>query len=304
METTARVDERLFVALARRSSRARRIELRSPWAFCVSETIRTAFHVVLEGACWLCPAGSPPLRLEPGDLVLLPHGARHMLVDDPSMPPLEMPSSRAPAPDHICEDGDGRRSVLLSGGYRSKRPLPILASLREAIQIPADRCDRHGLRAIVDLLDVELEKDRPGAATIVPALTNALLPLVARAWLDDCMAGPRKETSEMFSDPAIKDALGRIHEEPERDWTVIALAREVALSRSAFAHRFARAVGAPPAAYLAHWRMTIAGNLLRDTDLKLAAVASRVGYTSEFAFAKAFKRDHGIAPGAYRRRPP
>jgi transcriptional regulator GlxA family with amidase domain len=94
-----------------------------------------------------------------------------------------------------------------------------------------------------------------------------------------------------------------MHEEPERDWTVNALAHEVALSRSAFARRFARAVGAPPAAYLARWRMTIAGRLLRDSDLKLAAVASSVGYTSEFAFARAFKRDYGIAPGAYRRRP-
>jgi AraC-like DNA-binding protein len=80
------------------------------------------------------------------------------------------------------------------------------------------------------------------------------------------------------------------------------LAHEVALSRSAFARRFARVVGAPPAAYLAGCRMTIAERLLRDSDLKLAAVASRVGYTSEFAFAKAFKRDYGIAPGTYRRR--
>jgi AraC-like DNA-binding protein len=158
------------------------------------------------------------------------------------------------------------------------------------------------VRAIVDLLDVELDESRPGAATIVPALTDALLPIVVRAWLDDCMAGYREEVPETLSDPAIADALDRIHEEPERDWTVNALAREVALSRSAFARRFARAVGTPPAAYLARWRMTIAGRLLRDSDLKLAAVASSVGYTSEFAFARAFKRDYGIAPGAYRRR--
>jgi AraC-like DNA-binding protein len=265
--------------------------------------MRTAFHVVLEGACWLVRnAGSPLLPLGRGDIVLLPRGARHMLVDDPSIRSLEMPSLRARTPDHICEDGNGRRSLLLSGGYRLKRPLPVLASLPEAVRIPADRCDRHGVRAIVDLLDAELEERRPGAATITPALTDALLPIVVRAWLDDCAADSRGEVPETLSDPAIAHALERMHEEPERDWTVNALAHEVALSRSAFARRFARAVGAPPAAYLARWRMTIAGRLLRDSDLKLAAVASSVGYTSEFAFAKAFKRDYGIAPGAYRRR--
>jgi AraC-like DNA-binding protein len=303
VETTARIEERLFVAQARRSGRVRRIELRNPWAFCVPETMSTAFHVVLEGACWLVhTGGSPVLPLGRGDLVLLPRGARHMLVDDPSSSSLELAPAGAPAADRSCEGASGGRTRLLSGGYRSKRPLPILASLPQALRIPADRCDRHGVRAIVDLLDAELEERRPGAARIVATLADALLLLVVRA-LDDCMAGSPEAVPETLRDPVIAGALERMHEAPERDWTVIALAREVALSRSAFARRFARAVGAPPAAYLAHSRMTIAGNLLRDSDLKLAAVASRVGYRSEFAFARAFKRDHGIAPGAYRRRP-
>jgi AraC-like DNA-binding protein len=305
MESIAQMDERLFVAHARRFSRIRRIELRSPWAFCVPETVRTAFHVVLDGACWLVrTADSPLLLLGRGDLVLLAHGARHMLVDDPSIPwvEIEMPWLHATAHDHIGEGASGRRSLLLSGGYRLRRPPPILASLPEAVHVSADRCDQHGVRAIVDLLDAELEEGLPGAAAVVPALTDALLPLVVRAWLDDCTAGSRGEIPEPSGDPAIAGALERIHAQPERDWTVNALAHEVALSRSAFARRFARAVGAPPAAYLAGWRMTIAGRLLRDSDLKLGAVASRVGYTSEFAFAKAFKRDYGIAPGTYRRR--
>ncbi|MCW2976320.1 MAG: hypothetical protein JWM06_1601 [Actinomycetia bacterium] len=299
MGTIVWMDERLFVAQARRSGRIRRIELRSPWAFCVPETVRTAFHVVLDGGCWLVrTTDSPLLPLGRGDLVLLPRGVRHMLVDDPSMPSV----GRAQAPDHIGDGANGRRSLVLSGGYRLRRPPPILASLPEAVHVPADRCRRHGVRAIVDLLDAEFEGGLPGAATVVPALTDALLPLVVRAWLDGCTAGSRAEIPETLSDPAIEGALERIHAEPERCWTVNALAHEVALSRSAFARRFARTVGAPPAAYLAGWRMTVAGRLLRDSDLKLAAVASRVGYTSEFAFAKAFKRDYGIAPGTYRRR--
>jgi AraC-like DNA-binding protein len=265
-----------------------RIEVRSPWGFCVPKSAGAVFHILLEGACWLAPAArSPLLPLGAGDLVLLPRGARHVLTDGPGSAPGDVPNAT--------------RSLLLSGGCRSTRPLPLLASLPEVVHLRADRCRHHGLGGIVDLLGVELEEGHPEAAAIVPALADALLPLVARSWLDDCAAGPGGDAQESSSDLVIAAAVDRIHAEPERAWTVTALAQEVALSRSAFARRFALAVGEPPGAYLAHWRMTIAGRLLRDSDLKLAAVARRVGYASEFAFAKAFKRDYGIAPGAYRR---
>jgi AraC-like DNA-binding protein len=286
--SSARADERLFVTHTRQSGHIRRLELLSPWAFCVAESVRTALHVVVEGACRVVPtAGSPLLRLGRGDLVLLAHGTRHLLADEPSPPP-------------VGPGRNGRRSLLLSCGYQVRCPLPLLASLPEVVLVPADRCREHGLPAIVDLLGTELEEDRPGARTVVPALADALLPLVVRAWLDDCAEGPRGYPFEALSDVVIAGALERIHAEPERAWTVTALAREVALSRSAFAHHFTRAVGEPPHAYLAHWRMTVASRLLRDSDLNLAEVAQRVGYASEFAFAKAFKRDYGIAPGSYR----
>jgi AraC-like DNA-binding protein len=267
-----------------------RIEVRSPWGLCVPESAGAVFHMLLEGACSLVPAaGSPLSPLEAGDLVLLPRGARHVLTDDPSSASGDVPNAR--------------RSLLLSGGYRSRRSLPLLASLPEVVHLPAHRCRQHGLRSIVDLLGAELEDGHPEAPEVVPALADALVPLVARSWLDDCAPGPGGDAQEPSSDPAVATAVERIHAEPERAWTVTALAREAALSRSAFARRFALAIGEPPGAYLAHLRMTIAGRLLRDSDLKLAAVARRVGYASEFAFAKAFKRDYGIAPGAYRRQP-
>jgi len=285
--SSARADERLFVTHTGPSGHMRRLELLSPWTFCVAESVRTALHVVLQGACRLVTtAGSPLVRLRRGDLVLLAHGTRHVLADEPSRPGQK-----------------GRKSILLSGGYQVRCPVPLLASLPEVVLVPAGRCREHGVRAIVDLLGAELEEDRPGACTVVPALADALIPLVVRAWLDDCAEGPRGYSLETLSDLAIAAALERIHAEPERTWTVSALAREVALSRSAFAHRFTHAVGEPPRAYLAHWRMIVAGRFLRNSDLKLAEVAQRVGYASEFAFAKAFKRDYGIAPGSYRRRP-
>jgi AraC-like DNA-binding protein len=299
--SSAPARELLWVTHARRSSRVRRAELQAPWGLCVPEDIGAAFHVVLRGACWLVSkAGAPMFLLRRGDLVLLPRGARHLLVDDPRAWPVDVAAADGPAPGDTARRKSGR-SLLLSGGFWMERPLPLLVPLPEAVHVSAARCRRHGLQAIVDLLAAELDEGHPEAATVVPALADALLPLVVRAWLDDCAAGHGEDFAERSSDLVITASLERIHAEPERPWTVTDLAHEVALSRSAFAHRFSRAVGEPPHAYLARWRMTVAGRLLRDSDLKLAAVAHRVGYASEFAFAKAFKRDYGIAPGAYRR---
>jgi AraC-like DNA-binding protein len=287
--SNAFADERLFRYSRAPSSRMRRLELHSPWAFCVAKSVGTAVHVVLQGACRLVPtAGSPLMRLERGDLVLLAHGTPHLLSDDPSLPPVGAGRNR-------------RSSLLLSGGYQVKCPLPVLASLPEVVRVSADQSRDDGVRAIIDLLEAELEDDRAGSPTVVAALADALLPLVVRAWLDECAEGLGGPSLETLRDPAIAAALERIHAEPGRAWTVTALAHEVCLSRSAFAHRFTRAVGEPPRSHLAHWRMTVAGHLLRDSELNLAEVAHRVGYVSEFAFAKVFKRDYGIAPGGYRR---
>ena len=169
------------------------------------------------------------------------------------------------------------------------------------LHVSADPGRHQSLRAAIALLGEELESARPGRSSILPALIDAMFPLIVRAWIDN---GPPCEEGDWpvaLTDPAIAGTLEGIHANPERDWTVASLAREAGLSRAAFARRFARAVGEPPLAYLTRWRMTVAGRLLRESDMTLAAVARRVGYTSEFAFAKAFKRDYGIAPGAYRR---
>ena len=108
--------------------------------------------------------------------------------------------------------------------------------------------------------------------------------------------------SAAFRDPAVVRALEAVHAAPARAWTVAALASEAGLSRAAFARRFRAATGQSPVGYLTRWRMTLAGRLLKDAGSSTASVAASVGYSSEFAFAKAFKRDYGIGPGAYRRR--
>src|SRR5206468_4124782 len=126
--SSVRPDEQLFATHTRQSGHMQRLELHSPWAFCVAESVRTALHVVLEGACRLVPtAGSPQLRVGRGDLILLTHGTGHVLADDSSPPPGR-------------PDANSRRSIVLTGGYQVNCPLPLLASLPDVVYIQSDRC--------------------------------------------------------------------------------------------------------------------------------------------------------------------
>jgi transcriptional regulator GlxA family with amidase domain len=139
-----------------------------------------------------------------------------------------------------------------------------------------------------------------GSAGIVPALIDSLLLYIRRAWVDERPARAAGWAGAL-TDPSIAPVLAAMHADPAEGWTVESLAARAGLSRAAFAKRFHTLVGVPPLAYLTHWRMTTAARLLRESDSSLAAVAARTGYGSEFAFAKAFKRAYGQAPGGYRR---
>lgn len=282
-----------------------RTHRRAPWASRYVPTTGAGFHVVLQGSCWLIPQHSDPIPLGVGDVVcLLSHTIEYALADAPSTPLHGVP------PSSLIEPGPGRvdsdqpvSTVLLCGAYLldQSRPHPLLAELPEFIHLPA-RIGRHpSLRAAIDLLSTELEHPRQGTDAIAPGLLDMLLLFILRAWFDeqvdhDAVSG----WAATLSDRAISAALSAIHDDPGRAWTVEALGAQAGLSRAAFARRFTTLVGQPPLTYLTWWRLTAAARLLRDTDAPLGAVAARIGYTSEFAFAKAFKREYGIAPGGYR----
>lgn len=142
----------------------------------------------------------------------------------------------------------------------------------------------------------------------VPAATSstsALLLYILRVWYDEQPArGNATGWAAALSDPAVTAALHAVHRAPSRPWTVATLAAEAGLSRAPFARRFAALVGTPPLGYLTWWRMTTAERLLGSSDAPLRSIAAQVGYASEFAFATAFKRAYGVAPGTYRRRSP
>jgi AraC-like DNA-binding protein len=279
-----------------------RSERQGPWAVTHPRFAGAGFHVLLQGSCWLIPAEAAPIKLSPGDVVFFRSGIGHTLTDDPATAPPPAEGAPLSMVDSSLAAGPAT-TVLLCGAYQfdRHRSHPLLETLPEVIHLPT-RVGRHrSLRAAVELLGDELEQGRPGADAVLPSLLDVLLLYVVRAWYDDQEDQPDAPPwATALHDGAISTALREIHDDPGHPWTVQALGQRAGLSRAAFARRFTELVGQPPLAYLTWWRMTLAAGMLRERDAPLGALSRQLGYTSEYAFAAAFKRAHGIAPGRYR----
>jgi AraC-like DNA-binding protein len=199
----------------------------------------------------------------------------------------------------LDEPGEGARATFFCGAYRFEGDLcqSLLASLPELL--PMRPAAGSTLRATLDLLAGEMLRDEPGQQTLLDRLLDVALVQILRAHFssrEDAAPGWFRASH----DERIGAALRAVHAEPGHPWTVAELAEEAALSRSAFARQFTELVGLAPLAYLNDWRMALARERLRDTEARLAAIATSLGYASEFSFAGAFKRHHGVAPGRWR----
>lgn len=271
----------------------------APWGRRYPVVPGAGFHVVLQGSCWLVPPRGEPMALGVGDVVFMPRGADHDLVDRLDSPITEV---ARPGEPRVVE-GAGPRSVLLCGAYGlgGQRSHPLLDELPEFLHFPARLGAHPALRAAVDLLAAELTEPRLGSDAAVPPILETLLLFLLRAWFDEQSREHPTGWAGAFADPAVAAALRAVHEDPARPWTVPGLSAVAGVSRATLARRFLATIGEPPLAYVTRWRMLTAARLLRDTDHGLGAIARKVGYTSEFAFAKAFKREYGQAPGQYRR---
>ncbi|WP_328940328.1 AraC family transcriptional regulator [Streptomyces sp. NBC_00250] len=304
------------VVAVTRTGRPRSAHVRwhAPWGQQFTPVPGSAgFQVILEGSCWLLPSDAEPVQLGKGDVVFLPHGNGHTLADSPETPvttPACGPDGHdlydAYASDSVDRSGDGGpATVVLCGAYQlnPSRTHPLLLTLPGLIHLPADSHQHPELRSAVALLAAELENPRLGTDAAVPALLDTLLLYILRIWFTQ---QPAREDSTgwaaALNDPPVTAALHAIHRDPAAPWTVAKLAAEAGLSRAPFARRFAMLIGQPPLGYLTWWRMTTAARLLRTSDAPLRSIAAQAGYTSEFAFAHAFKRTHGTAPGVYRRK--
>lgn len=282
----------------------------APWGFGVTAHGNPAFHVVTTGTCWLEVDGGPDqIPLTAGDLVVLPTGQRHWLRDNPATPAIELEELLAATPldEHrrLHCGGGGSRTGLLCGGFALEGGAahPVLCILPATVLIRG--VNGHPvpwLAATLALLSAETASAAPGAEEIVGRLADALLAQALRVALAELQASDGAGVLAL-RDPQMATAIERINHSPDHAWTVGELAGEVALSRSAFSARFRQLVGESPKRYITRTRLAHAATLLHQTDASLAEIALKIGYGSEFSFAKAFKRNFGIAPGTYRGQP-
>jgi AraC-like DNA-binding protein len=285
-----------------------RLEATAPWGIRVRPGEDAKFHVVLEGHARLMVDGvAEPIELSAGDIVALPHGHAHSLLDDPDIAaqPLEELLVCRPRGDNsvLRVGGGGQSSTIVSGRFRfeDRRNNPLLSVLPPVITLRGEMGKSvRWLEPTLKFIACEAQSGRPGSQTVIARLADVLFIQIVRGHLASLPVNGSGWLGAL-ADAQIGAALGYIHQSPEQDWTVQSLASKVAMSRSAFASRFMRLVGEPPLSYVTRWRMQKAASMLRDGKQTLAEVAAGVGYDSEAAFSKAFKRAVGSAPGAYRR---
>lgn len=285
---------------------ASRTVLRAPWGIRFQPQEGAGFHVILQGSGWLIPVRGKPVAMGVGDVVFLPRELGHGIADTPST---RLVTARPEYQDasspigRLHRDGPGPATEMLCGAYLldQARAHPLFTELPEVMHIPARVGRNPSLSGAIDLLSREVDTvPGPGADAATAALLDVLLLYIVRAWYDEQPSDATTGWGAALRDPAVATALRVIHQYPARPWTVQSLAAQAGLSRAAFAQRFTAKVGSPPLTYVTWWRMTVAARLLRDSDLPLRAIAERTGYATDFALAKAFKREFGTAPGQYR----
>jgi AraC-like DNA-binding protein len=278
------------------------------------------FHGIAKGACWAALVGEPPVRLEVGDVILFPQGGSHVMSSAPGLraSQIDVGVYFAPRPPQLpyslSVDGQGVTTALLDGGGRERSTIvcgflgcdakpynPLLAALPRVLHMRGIAAGQaswvsHFLRSVVD----ESNRKRPGGEAVLERMSEMLFVEVLRRYVDGL---PSEQTGWLagLRDPGVGRALALLHGRPDEAWTLERLGEEAGLSRSVLHERFVHFIGQPPMQYLAQWRMQLAAGRLRDSDAKLIEIALDVGYESEAAFSRAFRRVVGVAPGAWRR---
>lgn len=284
-----------------------RSEFTAPWALALPPLKDCLmFHVVTAGRCWLEVKGAERRLLQPGDLALVPHGEGHQLTSKPGVRaaklfdlPRELISERYETLQH---GGGGEATSLLCGAVRFDHPAArhLVSLLPKVIDVAAWSSPRmEWIDSTLRFIAAEARELRPGGETIITRLADVLVIQAIRSWIE---RDPAAEIGWLgaLADPQIGRAMALIHRDPSHEWTVASLAGEVAMSRSAFSARFTELVGEPAMRYVARWRMHVALDWLKEDSAPLAELAGRLGYESEAAFSRAFKRIIGVSPGSAR----
>jgi AraC-like DNA-binding protein len=288
-----------------RSALLCRSEMTAPWGFAVTGRDFATFHLVLEGGGFVDVAGRR-VRIDAGDLVILPRGNDHAVRDAPDSRVTRLEElishGRSDARGTLHTGGGGPRTVIVCGAFHFEEPTthPLLLGLPSVIHLRT-RTASQWVRTAVKFLKQESDGERPGADLVVTRLADVLFIEALRAHLAS-PEGRRSGLAAALRDPRVGKALGLIHRQLRATWSVARLANEVGMSRTAFSLRFRELMGESPIRYATRCRIDHAAGLLRASDESLSEVATRVGYGSEIGFGRAFKRFVGTSPAVWRRR--
>jgi AraC-like DNA-binding protein len=288
-----------------------RSELTAPWGIDMpSFDGYMIFHVVTSGHCWLEIEGEEPRLLQQGSLTLVPHGNGHCIRSSPgarAMPLFDIPVERVSDRYEVMRyGGDGDLTQLTCGvvSFDQLAGQQLVAQLPEVLQIDSwDEEEDSWLQSTLRFISREARELRPGGETVITHLADILIIQAIRTWIDQAPEADQGWLAAL-RDKQVGRALAAIHREPEKDWTVDSLAREVGMSRSGFSARFTSLVGESAKRYLTQWRMQLARAQLQQTSDSLSVLADRLGYQSEAAFCRAFKRVYGVPPGSFRHSTP
>ncbi|MFP2927243.1 AraC family transcriptional regulator [Pyxidicoccus sp. 3LG] len=284
-----------------------RLEVTAPWGMSVDARDVCLFYGVSRGSCVLEIEGTHR-ELSRGDFVIILGGVSYVLKDSAKTRPVpasEVYASRAGRCGGVVRYGGGGAPTTLICGrfiFEGSALSPLVASLPSFLHVKADgSVATRWLESTMQFVASEMEAERPGYEAVAGRLGDVLL---AQALRTHVASLPPEQAGWLraLSDPRLSAALQRLHEKPEAPWTVEGLARAAGMSRSVFAARFKATVGEGPLTYLTRWRMHKATRLMTAGKLSASEVAQAVGYETDSAFVKAFKRHVGETPGAYRRR--
>lgn len=264
------------------------------------------YHYVAEGRLTAQVTGGEPVEIGAGEVVIFPHNHGHLLGSNVTMTPV--PSERIVhmSPDElwvIRHGGGGARTRVVCGFLGCDRldGNPLAASLPPLLHFDTrEGAAAAWMRSSLEFAAQEIAQRRAGSETVLAKLSELLFVEAVRRHVEKL---PDEQAGWLagLKDPFVSRALSLLHARVAEQWTVDDLGREVGLSRSALADRFTRLIGEPPMRYLARWRIQVAANQLRNSDAPLARIAEQVGYESEAAFNRAFKRSFGLPPAAWRR---
>ncbi|HEV7855902.1 MAG TPA: AraC family transcriptional regulator [Herminiimonas sp.] len=292
-----------------------RCVMREPWGIAFPPKREASFHFVAQGNCWMRTQATDWVRLNPGDAVLLPRSTFHVMASSPEIQTVDIDTlarkvvsenlylvnSNTPSTNGTDTEDETAAHILFCGSMRfNLDPLHPLLAMMPDVMRACDLAQRDpAVLAMLEAMEREVALDRIGACGILARLADVLAASIIRAWVE-CACSDATGWIAAVRCPQIGRVLAAIHNQPEREWSVAELAEVMGGSRSSFVEKFSSTVGETPAKYVARVKMFQARHWIAREGMRVAVVASRLGYDSEASFSRAFKRIIGHPPSEAR----